>query len=122
MPTARDMGVDRMGNDKRADLPDRFFTRRRAASQARADRHPAAANETGPSPRPARRQIQVRQAARTVWPGVTCAMRVGSAPDQARHVYAFPRLRTLASPRPEPGPACERAQLAPSRSLRPGMG
>ena len=52
MPTARDMGVDRMGNDERAGPPDRFSARRRAASQARADGHPAAANENRPGPAP----------------------------------------------------------------------
>ena len=33
---------------------------------------PPQQTRTGPSPRPARRQIQVRQVARAVWPGVAC--------------------------------------------------
>ena len=110
MPTARDMGVDRMGNDKRADLPDRFSARRRAASQAQADKHPAAANENRPEPAPGTTADPGPPgsprgvAGRRVRPCAWCPV-----PGQARHGYAFPRLRTLAGLRPEPGPACERA-------------
>ena len=83
MPTARDVGVDRMGNDKRADLPDRFS--RAAGPRARPGQTgiPPQQTRTGPGPRPARRHIQVRQVARTVWPGVTCVHARG-APRRVR--------------------------------------
>jgi hypothetical protein len=75
---------------------------------------PPQQTKTGPSPRPARRQIQVRQAARTVWPGVTCVqargLRAGSGPPR----ICVPAPTDARCPAARAGPACERAHCPAS--------